>query len=201
MKKSRLKVLIIPVYHFENMGVRLLQSVIQKEGHDCKLLFFNSVEMKKVKRTLLHAPFQFLIKPDAPVEEDYIKLQKFIEGYKPDIIGISSMSENYSTSIKICNKIKEVSKAPIVWGGVHATVAPEECVAHADFVCIGEGVESFPEFINSFENGKNIKRTKGFAYQNNGKTIINKSKDPVANLNTLPYADYTNENKYYIKKG
>jgi radical SAM superfamily enzyme YgiQ (UPF0313 family) len=42
---------------------------------------------------------------------------------------------------------------PVVFGGLHATVLPEEVAQHADAVVVGEGELTWPEVVNDFQRG------------------------------------------------
>ncbi len=42
---------------------------------------------------------------------------------------------------------------PVVFGGLHATVLPDEAALHADAVVIGEGEGTWPEVIRDFQHG------------------------------------------------
>jgi radical SAM superfamily enzyme YgiQ (UPF0313 family) len=43
---------------------------------------------------------------------------------------------------------------PVVMGGFHATLAPEECQAHADALVIGEAEEAWPRLLRDFQAGR-----------------------------------------------
>lgn len=66
-------------------------------------------------------------------------------------IGVSSlMSSNWTGAYKIIEIIKEIApKSKIIIGGPHATVFPQHVAQYskADFICIGEGEESFYHFL------------------------------------------------------
>jgi radical SAM superfamily enzyme YgiQ (UPF0313 family) len=42
---------------------------------------------------------------------------------------------------------------PVVFGGLHATVLPEEAAQHADAVVVGEGELTWPEVVRDFQRG------------------------------------------------
>ena len=47
---------------------------------------------------------------------------------------------------------------PVVLGGIHASMLPDEAQEHADTVIVGEAEETWPQFINDFRNGVHKKR-------------------------------------------
>ncbi|NQU75018.1 MAG: B12-binding domain-containing radical SAM protein [Planctomycetes bacterium] len=68
-----------------------------------------------------------------------------------DVVGIGIMTPTASRGYAIADRIKrDAAGVKIVIGGVHATVLPEEALAHADIVVCGEG-ETVIEAIASGE--------------------------------------------------
>ena len=43
---------------------------------------------------------------------------------------------------------------PVIMGGFHPTLAPDDALEHADSIVIGEGEESWPQLLADFESGK-----------------------------------------------
>lgn len=56
--------------------------------------------------------------------------------------------------IKLTEELKKM-KIPIIWGGVHPIIAPEECLKHVDMVCAGEGECAIIELTTKMENNDN----------------------------------------------
>ena len=70
-------------------------------------------------------------------------LKKFIGDHKFNLVGISCMTEGFRFAKVITQNIKEEApQSIVVWGGVHPTLRPEECLPYADCICIGEGDEA-----------------------------------------------------------
>ncbi len=70
-----------------------------------------------------------------------------------DLVGISS----YSAQIKDAYRLADECLAkgiPVVLGGIHASVLPEEAKAHADSVVVGEAEPLWPLLIEDFERGQ-----------------------------------------------
>lgn len=195
-----MKILLISLYHFENMGVRLLQPILKEKGHKCDILFFKGTGSKVVKKSLLNnRETRDVLMP--PNDNDFNKLKEFIDKTKPEVVGLSVMSSYFNVAVKLTSFIKENSDAVVVWGGAHPTIAPEDCVQYADYLCIGEGVESFPELIENLNNDKKVRNISGIAYNDKGKLKLNQSSKPYEKLDTLPFVDFSNEDKYYLEKG
>ncbi|MDI6642006.1 MAG: radical SAM protein, partial [Elusimicrobiota bacterium] len=76
-------------------------------------------------------------------------------------------------------------------GGVHATLLPEQTVAHpnVDIVVRGEGDITAVELTNALETGNSLSNVKGITYKNDGDIVSNPNR-PFMNLNDavdLPY--------------
>ncbi|MGA2687136.1 MAG: cobalamin B12-binding domain-containing protein [Candidatus Korobacteraceae bacterium] len=61
------------------------------------------------------------------------------------LIGISVMSDDFENAVRITQRLKRSLLTPVIWGGMHPTLQPKECLEHADIVCIGEGEETLVE--------------------------------------------------------
>jgi anaerobic magnesium-protoporphyrin IX monomethyl ester cyclase len=196
-----MKILLISIYNNDNMAVRLLQPILKEKGHSCSILFFKGTTLKPVKGTLMNLIGVSGDNIEPATTEDYAEFEKFIKNFKPDIIGISTVSMFFSYAVKLSKIIRSVSKATLLWGGPHCAIAPEECVQFADYVCVGEGAESFPKFVSAYEKGDEVKDIDGFASMENGKIKVNKLNKKLINLDELPFTDFFNEDKYYLEDG
>lgn len=57
-----------------------------------------------------------------------------------DVIAFSGMSKFAGHIKKTISLLNLKNKRPVyVWGGIHASVFPEDAIGYADAVCIGEG--------------------------------------------------------------
>ena len=105
----------------------------------------------------------------------------------PQIIGVSIPFTTFAESgIELLKKIRNrFPNIPIICGGVHATLLPEEIAPYCDAVVIGDGEETFLEIIEKCDNGQSFYDVKGIAYKLNNKIIINENR-LLPDLNELP---------------
>lgn len=114
-----------------------------------------------------------------------------IKEFNPDIVGVTAATNDLYNAINICNLIKKIKKIPIVCGGYHATIAPEDIMRQECFniAAIGEAEYSFLKLIESIEKGKINYKLKNLWFKKQGKII----KNPIGKLNQdldkLPFAD------------
>ena len=74
----------------------------------------------------------------------------------PLLVGISVMTGMpIAHALEISRFIKEHSRIPVVWGGVHPTIMPEQTIAdnNIDVIVKGEGEFPLYELSKSFANG------------------------------------------------
>lgn len=71
---------------------------------------------------------------------------------KVDLVGLTSITNNVDRAYEIADEFRR-RKTPVVMGGFHASVEPEEASEHADTIFIGEAEETWPRFLEDFRNG------------------------------------------------
>ena len=70
-----------------------------------------------------------------------------------DLIGISTLTYNAYRGYEIA-KIYRKKRIPVVFGGYHASLLPDEVKQHADSVVVGEAELTWPQLLNDLQNGK-----------------------------------------------
>ncbi len=80
----------------------------------------------------------------------------------PDLVGITAMTPLAPRAYEIADEFRR-RKVPVVMGGMHPSVLPEEALEHADAVVVGEAEGIWPQVIEDAKSGKmeGIYRTKG----------------------------------------
>lgn len=74
-----------------------------------------------------------------------------------DLIGITCMTPLAPRAYEISNEFRKRG-IPVVMGGIHASMVPEEAAQYADAVVIGEGEEIWPDVLADFARGE-LKKT------------------------------------------
>ena len=116
------------------LGMRSVSSVLKKAGRPTRLIFAGSAER-------FYSPRVF--------EQAKNLVQDF------DLIGISCLARGSEKAKQIIKHLRPLKKL-IVWGGVHATLNPHECLDWADLVCRGEGEEMMLELTEKLQEGNLI---------------------------------------------
>jgi anaerobic magnesium-protoporphyrin IX monomethyl ester cyclase len=124
-----------------------------------------------------------------------------VDVLSPLFIGISLMSGEYQRAVRMTRALKNYcASIPIVWGGIHPTIAPETCLDYADFVCIGEGERFIVDFANAVANGTSPEALGSLSFRRNGQVIQNSLYPLVTDLATLPSCEHLPRNSYVLHK-
>ena len=83
------------------------------------------------------------------VDERYENID-FNKNY--DLVGISCLTYNSLRGYEIANEFRKRGM-PVVLGGYHPTLLPDEAKQHADSIVIGEAELTWPQVIKDVENG------------------------------------------------
>ncbi len=113
---------------------------------------------------------------------------------KPRIVGVSAMTANVASGYRIASIIKSVDKeATVVFGGIHATVMPDEILqnGNVDFVVKGEAEYTFLELIKQIKAGK-IKKEKleNIGFVEDGNIVYTKISTQMVDVNEVPMFPY-----------
>ncbi len=69
-----------------------------------------------------------------------------------DLVALSTYTARAFDAYVVAD-VYRAHAVPVVFGGLHATVLPEEAALHADAVVIGEGEVTWPEVVRDFQRG------------------------------------------------
>ena len=108
-------------------------------------------------------------------------------------IGISSMTGyQIKDGLNFSRFFRDLeAKIPIVWGGVHVSLLPEESMKnpYVDIVVVGQGEESLLELVDHLTANKPLDDVKGILYKKNDKVYRNMTRSFV-DPNRFPSAPY-----------
>jgi len=127
---------------------------------------------------------------DLTFEDSWDMLKDDLDMQKPDIVGISIQTTIAEEGFKAAEIIKEWNNnCTVIMGGPHATVMPEQVIKNknVDIVVYGEGEYTFLELCNSIRGNKDIASVKGIFYKKDKKIIKNLLREPIQNLDELPF--------------
>ncbi len=175
----------------DTIGIRILSSVLKKEGYNVELLFIPNMKYELVRRGFHRGTFV--------AKYDEVALDQITNFCKDaHLIGLSLISRDLDASIQVTTRLKQRIKAPIIWGGFHPTVCPEECLQFADMVCIGEAENALLELVQLMDSDKDYSNVPGLW------TEDTKKRNPVGkliqDLDTIPFSDYDCNTHYLLMR-
>lgn len=119
-------------------------------------------------------------------------IKSTISSFRPDIVGVTSVTVRIYDATRICSIAKEVNRAILtVTGGVHASSIPSDLINYpdTDIFVIGEGEITFSELCRALYNQTDWHSIAGIAYKRDEKIIINKGREAINDLDTIPFPD------------
>ena len=117
------------------------------------------------KKTMRYAPLTLttlasLVPPEIPAEVSIIDegTEEIVpDRIDADLVGISAITGTAPRSYEIAARLRQ-RNIPVVIGGVHPTLMPEEAMQHADSVVAGYAEESWPQLLRDFVAGHMARR-------------------------------------------
>ena len=129
---------------------------------------------------------------DQYFEPDWKRLLSDELKRNPICVGISSKTgPQIRYALEASSFVKSRSSVPVVWGGVHPTLLPEQTLANEniDIIVRGEGEESFFALVKCLEQGGDLSGVKGIFYKENGQ-IKSTPRRAFIDLNAQPSPSY-----------
>jgi anaerobic magnesium-protoporphyrin IX monomethyl ester cyclase len=165
------------------IGIAYLASVLEKNG--CQVIVLDC--------PALHRTY------------DYVEQE--VRRFKPDIVGITSVTATFSSALKVAQTAKEAHPQTfVVLGGPHVTIADDQFLLQhpeVDVVVKGEGEQTIVElarYVSTKGGIESLNGVAGISFRNNGQVARTADRSCIPNLDELPYPayHYFPLNKYQI---
>ena len=154
-------------YRQPPMGLALIASVLAKEGYQVTVLEANALQLKA---------------EDVPPLVD------------ADVVGLTAMTPTINAAIAIADHLKKAyPDLPIMLGGAHATLLPEETLVAApaiDIIVRGEGEKAVVELLQALEHKQPLTKVPGISYRKDGGVVSNPPRSQGIDLDSLPFLAY-----------
>ena len=170
MAKKNYKILLVNVINdkievetrYPNLGLGYLVSCVRKElGGD---------------------KFTFKI-----IDHNLIELTK---KFKPDLIGVTCVSQNYNKAKEYIEKVYD-KKVPIIMGGIHITLLPETLSKFCLVGCMSEGEKTFVDIVRLLVKNQLTKKmlfkVPGVVYWKWNKMVKTKPRELIKKLDVVPF--------------
>jgi anaerobic magnesium-protoporphyrin IX monomethyl ester cyclase len=182
--------LVSPYSDITSYGLRCLSSYLKSFGHEVIMIFLPDYrEEVEDKRNTDDLYLQSLMEEVAR------------QAQGSGLIGISLMTYCFQRVAQLTDYLKAQLSVPIIWGGIHATIRPEECLAHADYACRGEGEESLAKLVAALEANESVSEVPNLVFQRDGRVVLNPVAPLVQKLDVFPRPDYDLTDHFYALLG
>jgi hypothetical protein len=172
------------------IGIRLLSACLRKAGHETRLVFLIPPEAGDGTEKYQIAYPEALLARLADLAAD------------SGLVGISLMSNQFVQAAGVSRFLKPRGlSAPLIWGGVQPTVEPEECMHHADMICVGEGEEAVVELADRMERGDPYDDVRNIWLNTERGVVRNPLRPLLRDLDALPFPDYSCEGHFVAAHG
>jgi radical SAM superfamily enzyme YgiQ (UPF0313 family) len=165
-----------------DQGIRTISSVLKEKGYEVETIFMTQSEDYSIN----YSP------------QELNQLKKLCRGSQ--LIGVNSFASTSERAKQIIDYLQSLN-IPLVYGGVHATVSPKDCIEVADIVCVGEGEGAILDLAKAVKEKKSFKKIKNLWIREKDKIIKNSVRPTIDDLDKIPFPDYELKNHYILDNG
>ncbi|MFH1397322.1 MAG: radical SAM protein [Candidatus Omnitrophota bacterium] len=166
---------------YESLGIEYLSAVLKRNGHETFMVLdpglFSNVFLS--------------VKTLSKIFDYKNILFKRIKSIDPDLICFSVCSDNLKWALNLSIAIKQTRETPVIFGGIHPTIIPEQVIKYAaiDYVCEGEGEEAILELADAIEKKRDCTSIPNIWAKRHDVVYSNPPRPLINNLNDYPFPD------------
>ncbi len=141
------------------LGILSVGSALKRQGFDVELVNINEKQIDEVAERIARK--------------------------NPEFVCLSVMTGTQTKhSADFSRKIKLIKNIPILWGGIHPSLLPVQCLSedYIDYVIIGEGEETAIEFVMAARGDGDLGAVLGLGYKRSGRPVVNPRRPLIADL-------------------
>jgi anaerobic magnesium-protoporphyrin IX monomethyl ester cyclase len=181
-----LVVVLVALYRYQNFPIRIIHPLLEEiDGVTPHSIFFKHVDANTFD-------------PFSDTEGELFA--KTISDLNPDLVGFSVMSPHVPIVKDLNAIVRKNSNAKIIWGGVHPTIDPEQCIEEADIVCVGEGEGAISDLVERMRDGEDYSDIQNLWVRNSNGTVKNPGRLLIQDLDALPFPSYANDSYIFINE-
>ncbi len=166
---------------FESLGVEYLSASLKQAGHETELFYDPAlcddiIAEKQWLSRLLSI-------------EDLLVERMASSGI--ELAAFTVTTDTFARALRVAAKLKRISGIPTVFGGIHATSAPERVMEHQeiDYAIMGEGEQALVDLADALQERRPAASIENLCFRQNGNLAINPVRHLVEDLDTLPFPD------------
>ncbi|HEX9659069.1 MAG TPA: radical SAM protein, partial [Rhodothermales bacterium] len=118
-------------------------------------------------------------------EQELNNLKAVLAEFRPDAIGISTLSWGMTLAGRISEFLRKHFTVPLLWGGTGPTLEPDRSMQFADLVCVGEGENILDEIGQRLNGRQPLDGINGTWCRLPDGSIQKNPKRPVSNLEEI----------------
>ena len=123
----------------------------------------------------------------------------FIADKQIEMVGISLMSGEFFRARQFAQGFKSrFGSKLLVFGGIHATIAPEECLEVGDVVVRGEGEHTMLELVQCIEANRDYSEISGICLKLDGQCRCNPMRPLETDIDVFPFPKHRPDNMYAV---
>jgi anaerobic magnesium-protoporphyrin IX monomethyl ester cyclase len=157
-------------YQNPTVGLAILAAVVEKNGFEVMVLDCPALHMT------------------------YNHIKQEIASFKPDIVGITSVTPTFSSALKVAHITKEAyPQTLVVFGGPHVTIADDQFILQyqdVDVIVKGEGEQTMVDLVHYVSGAVRLEEVAGITYRKNGQLVRTANRPCIDNLDELPPPAY-----------
>ncbi len=180
-----LRIAVVSLYALENNGVRHVASGLRQVGFPVTEIYF---------KDWVNNNFPW------PTELEVQNLIQLLRDKNIEFLGFSVRASAFHRIAKfLTERVRHALGLPILWGGMHPTFLPEECIQIADYISVGEVDEAVTEFFVRLDEGRSVRDAPSF-WIRDGDTVHRNDLAPLVDLDTIPFRDFhTQDDKWHVE--
>ncbi|MBW2690163.1 MAG: cobalamin-dependent protein, partial [Deltaproteobacteria bacterium] len=123
---------------------------------------------------------------------DESRVMEMLENEQPDLIGFSVVTNQWQLTARVATWCRQHSQAPLICGGVHATLLGEDVLKSKvfDYIMVGESEGAFLDFVEQLGQDGDVRSVSNLGFLNDeNKPVVNPVR-PLPELTRLPRKDY-----------
>lgn len=146
-------------------GIGYLSAVLRRDGHETALLTLTRFASGQVDRA--------------------------IRRFAPDLVAISATSDQFPLGVQVAERAGRRHGLPVLIGGIHATMAPEQAIEVPGLlgICLGEGEGALLELVRAMDSGQEIWGIRDLWLRRGGEIVRNPPRPLDQDLDALPFPD------------
>jgi radical SAM superfamily enzyme YgiQ (UPF0313 family) len=165
----------------QQIGTQYLAAMLKAAGHEVRVFLDPQLFDDDV----------IAIKPLARFFDHKEQLVADLKAYKPDLVGISVVTDFYQWATDMARMIKSGMDVPIILGGIHPSSVPDRVMQnkYVDMICVGEGEQALLELVGSMQKGEVDHTIRNIWFKKDGDIIRNEVRPLINDVDALPMPD------------